>query len=73
MHLNIAWLERVMGEARETGALAVGLDIPAQARLVLATLQGALLTARALGTDEPFELAVAALTRSFGWESPPCH
>ncbi len=61
---HIRWLERVIGEGVAGGTLRADLDPPAQARMVVATLEGALLLERLLAGPEGFGNAVRALTEA---------
>ncbi|GJD59564.1 TetR/AcrR family transcriptional regulator [Methylobacterium dankookense] len=61
---HIAWLEGVLREGLVRGALRPGIDPKAQARLVVATLEGALLMERLLGGPEAFAGTLGALVAS---------
>lgn len=58
---HIAWLEAVLRDGIARGALRPGLDPKTQARLVVATLEGALLLERMLGGPEAFAGTLGAL------------
>lgn len=61
---HIAWLEGVLREGLARGALRPGIDPTTQARLVIATLEGALLMERLLGGPEAFAGTLGALVAS---------
>lgn len=58
---HIAWLERVLTEGCADGSLRPGLDPAATARMVVATLEGALLLERLLAGSAGFRSTLAAL------------
>ncbi|WP_034272934.1 TetR/AcrR family transcriptional regulator [Actinospica robiniae] len=59
---TLAWirsrLARVLAEGREQGEFSSRLDPDATAAMIIATLQGGYVLARAAGTTEPFDQAV---------------
>ncbi|CAA2144054.1 TetR/AcrR family transcriptional regulator [Methylobacterium bullatum] len=61
---HIAWLERVLAEGGADGSLRPGLDPAATARMVVATLEGALMLERLLAGSAGFRLTLAALCES---------
>lgn len=58
---HIAWLEGVLREGLARGAVRPDLDPKAQGRLVVATLEGALLLERLLGGPQAFAGTLGAL------------
>ncbi len=58
---HLFWLERVLAEGVAHGSLRADLDPPAAARMVIATLEGALLLERLLAGPEGFGSTLAAL------------
>ena len=58
---HIAWLARVLAEGQAEGSVRAGLDPQAHARMVVATLEGALLLERFLAGPAGFGQALAAL------------
>ncbi|MCC0808619.1 TetR/AcrR family transcriptional regulator [Methylobacterium sp. W2] len=61
---HIAWLERVLTEGCADGGLRSGLDPAATARMVVATLEGALLLERLLAGSAGFRSTLASLCDS---------
>ncbi len=59
---HIAWLERVLAEGVADGSIRAGIDPPSHARMVVATLEGALLLERFLAGPAGFGQALAALS-----------
>lgn len=59
---HIAWLVRVLEEGQADGSVRAGLDPGPQARMVVATLEGALLLERFLAGPAGFGQALAALS-----------
>lgn len=59
---HIAWLARVLAEGIADGSLRADIDPQAHARLVVATLEGALLLERFLAGPQGFGQALAALS-----------
>ena len=58
---HIAWLERVIADGIAEGAIRSDADPSASARMVVATLEGALLLERLLAGPQGFERALEAL------------
>ncbi|WP_343970562.1 TetR/AcrR family transcriptional regulator [Kribbella koreensis] len=62
---TFAWirtrLAEIVAEGKESGEYPAGLDPDRTAATIAAVLQGGYVLARADGSDEPFELAVAGL------------
>ncbi len=58
---HIAWLERVLSEGIAERSIRVDADANAAARMVVATLEGALLLERLLDGPEGFENALGAM------------
>ena len=58
---HLAWLEAVLREGQAQGSLRAGQDPAVGARLILATLEGALLMDRLFASPEAFEGTLAAL------------
>jgi TetR/AcrR family transcriptional repressor of nem operon len=63
---NEAWLARVLDRAQRGGVLAFAGSPRAQARLVLASLEGAMLVARSYADAARFESAAAILLTGLG-------
>ena len=63
---HLAWLGRVVRDGQRDGSLRPGLDPAVQARFVVATLEGALLMERLLGSPKAFEGTLAALGDALG-------
>ncbi|GJE16112.1 TetR/AcrR family transcriptional regulator [Methylobacterium marchantiae] len=61
---HIAWLERVLADGCADGSLRPGLDPAATARMVVATLEGALLLERLLAGSAGFRSTLATLCDS---------
>lgn len=61
---HIAWLERILAEGVADGSLRTSLDPIASARMVVATLEGALLLERLLAGTRGFECTLMALQDS---------
>ncbi|MGU3539307.1 TetR/AcrR family transcriptional regulator [Methylobacterium sp. A54F] len=61
---HLVWLEAVLVEGQADGSIRKGLDPVAQARLVVATLEGALLLERLLAGPAGFSRTLDALTAS---------
>ncbi|WP_342150954.1 TetR/AcrR family transcriptional regulator [Methylorubrum sp. SB2] len=59
---HIAWLERVLAEGVADGSVRPGIDPPSHARMVVATLEGALLLERFLAGPAGFGQALGALS-----------
>ena len=59
---HISWLEQVFRDGAADGSIGAGLDPASHARLVVATLEGALLLERLLGGPEAFAGTLTALT-----------
>ncbi|KQT58650.1 TetR family transcriptional regulator [Methylobacterium sp. Leaf456] len=59
---HIAWLERVLAEGVADGSVRAGIGPPSHARMVVATLEGALLLERFLAGPEGFGQALGALS-----------
>ncbi len=59
---HIAWLERVLAEGVANGSIRPGIDPPSHARMVVATLEGALLLERFLAGPAGFGQALGALS-----------
>jgi TetR/AcrR family transcriptional repressor of nem operon len=62
---NETWVERVLVQGRDEGALAFTGDAREAARLIVSALEGALLVARPYGDVERFESAAARLLAGF--------
>jgi TetR/AcrR family transcriptional repressor of nem operon len=62
---NEAWVERVLAQGRDDGALAFAGDPREAARLIVSALEGALLVARPYGDVERFETAAERLLAAF--------
>jgi TetR/AcrR family transcriptional regulator, transcriptional repressor for nem operon len=60
---HLAWLERVLDAGIRSGTVRPNLDPASQARLVLSSLQGALMLGHLSGEAEGFDAAVAALLK----------
>ncbi len=58
---NEAWLARVLDRGRRAGDLSFNGSAPAQARLLLAALEGSMLVARSYGDLSRFESSAALL------------
>lgn len=58
---HVAWLSAVVAEGRAAGTLRDGVEPQAQARQIIATLEGALLMERVAGRTDGFEDTLAAL------------
>lgn len=58
---HIAWLERVIAEGLTAGGIRCDAEPAASARMVVATLEGALLLERLLAGPQGFERALEAL------------
>ena len=58
---HVAWLETVLAEGVRDGSVRGSVAPPAQARMILATLEGALMVERLLGGGEGFAATLAAL------------
>jgi TetR/AcrR family transcriptional regulator, transcriptional repressor for nem operon len=65
---NEAWLARVLERGRRAGELTFAGSAPAQARLVLAALEGAMLVARSYGDPDRFDASAALLLAGLGAE-----
>ncbi|GEP02251.1 TetR family transcriptional regulator [Methylobacterium oxalidis] len=61
---HIAWLEAVLRQGQAEGSVRAALDPAAQARFVVATLEGALMMERLLGGPRAFAGTLAALCAS---------
>ncbi len=61
---HIAWLERVLAEGRTDGSLRADLDPAATSRMVVATLEGALMLERLLAGSSGFRSTLGALCES---------
>jgi len=59
------WLETVLKEGVRKGQIRSGLDIPASARLIVSTLQGALMMERVIGNPASFKKVLKTLLKSF--------
>ncbi len=59
---HIAWLARVLEDGIADGSVRAGIDPPSHARMVVATLEGALLLERFLAGPEGFGQALGALS-----------
>jgi TetR/AcrR family transcriptional repressor of nem operon len=62
---NETWVERVLVQGRDEGALTFAGDAREAARLIVSALEGALLVARPYGDVERFESAAARLLAGF--------
>jgi TetR/AcrR family transcriptional regulator, transcriptional repressor for nem operon len=62
---NEAWLEAVLADGREHGALLFDGPPREAARLIVSTLEGAMLVARPYGDVERFEVAAERLLAAF--------
>jgi TetR/AcrR family transcriptional regulator, transcriptional repressor for nem operon len=60
---HLLWLERALDAGIRSGTVTPNLDPASQARLVLSSLQGALMLGHLSGEAEGFEAAVAALLK----------
>jgi TetR/AcrR family transcriptional repressor of nem operon len=58
---NEGWLGRVLTQGRKVGSLSFEGSVKDQAQFVFATLEGAMLAARALGDESRFERSTARL------------
>ncbi|GLS42333.1 TetR/AcrR family transcriptional regulator [Methylobacterium brachythecii] len=58
---HIAWLERVLAEGMSDGSIRASVEPAASARMVVATLEGALLLERLLAGSEGFASSLRAL------------
>ncbi len=58
--LNADWLEGVIAAGQSDGCFRSDVDARSQAMAVLATLEGAMLVSRAIGSVEAFDAAAAA-------------
>jgi len=67
---HIAWLARVLEEGVRDGHVRSGIDPAAHARMVVATLEGALLMERLLAGPKGFEGTLAALSQGLRPVSP---
>ena len=61
---HIAWLETVLTGGITNGTIRAGVDPPSFARMVISTLEGALMMERLLGDEEGFHRTISALTDS---------
>ena len=59
---HLAWLEKVLRDGATDGSIRPDLDPASHARLVVATLEGALLLERLLGGPKAFAETLTALT-----------
>jgi len=67
--LNADWLEGVIAAGQADGRFRSDLDARSQAMAVLASLEGAMLVGRALGSVEAFDAAAGASLK--GLQKPP--
>lgn len=63
-HRHIDWLHRVLAEGQINGTIGDDIDPDQSARMVIATLEGALMMERLLGGAPGFEATFAALRKS---------
>jgi len=68
--LNADWLERIIADGQSDGSFRSDLSARAQAMAVLASLEGAMLVGRALGSVDAFDAAAAASLK--GLQKPRC-
>ncbi|WP_204313463.1 hypothetical protein, partial [Klebsiella michiganensis] len=61
---HIAWIETRLRQGQADGSVRASLEPAAQARLVVAGLEGALVTERLLGGAEGFGVVIEALRES---------
>lgn len=61
---HLSWLERVLDAGIRSGTVRRDLEPSKEARLVLVTLQGALMLGHLSGREEGFDATVAALLKS---------
>ncbi len=61
---HIAWLERVLRDGIANGTIAAGIDPGAAARMIIATLEGALMLERVLAGSAGFTTVLRALKGS---------
>jgi len=61
---HIAWLQQVLTEGRANGTIGVDVEPAQSARLIIATLEGALMMERLLGGPPGFHETLAALRKS---------
>ena len=61
---HIAWLQRLLAEGRANGTIGADVEPAQSARLVVATLEGALMMERLLGGPPGFHETLAALRKS---------
>jgi TetR/AcrR family transcriptional repressor of nem operon len=58
---HITWLEQLLCAGRAAGSVRAGIDAAAQARMIVATLEGALMMERVLAGASGFRSVLAAL------------
>ncbi len=61
---HIAWLHQILAEGQINGTIGDDVDPDQSARMIVATLEGALMMERLLGGAPGFEAALAALRKS---------
>jgi TetR/AcrR family transcriptional repressor of nem operon len=66
-----AWLERVLREGQEQGALTLRASPEETAQMIVGTLEGAMLIARSYGDINRFEVAASQLFSSLVADAPP--
>ena len=59
--VNVDWLAAVIAEGQAIGSIRSNVDAHAEAAVVLAALEGAMLVARALGSVDAFDATTTAL------------
>jgi TetR/AcrR family transcriptional regulator, transcriptional repressor for nem operon len=63
-HRHIDWLRQILAEGQLNGTIGADIDPANSARMIVATLEGALMMERLLGGALGFEATLAALRRS---------
>ncbi|WP_046866367.1 TetR/AcrR family transcriptional regulator [Microvirga massiliensis] len=61
---HVAWLETVLADGIANGTIRASVDPASFARMVISTLEGALMVERLLGDDEGFHRTISALKDS---------
>jgi TetR/AcrR family transcriptional repressor of nem operon len=63
-HRHIVWLQQILAEGQVNDTIGADIDPAQSARMVVATLEGALMMERLLGGAPGFEATLAALRKS---------